>query len=132
MEKQSIADYAKEQMLENGTIVEAVDEIPEACKIFGEDHIEYVAVLAGQILLQDMKGQLLNVVEGIGLPDRQETAIKRMVTNILHESHHEIRECLELVKRDSLSTLSIENVTITDPIDIERFAKELVKQINRR
>lgn len=84
--------------LENEIIVEAVDEIPEGSKIFTQDHINYIDALTGQMLLNDLKGQLLNIVEGIGLPDKQEKAIKRMVTNCLHEIHHDIGESLELVK----------------------------------
>lgn len=84
--------------LENEEIIEAVDEVPEEFKIFGENQISYVEALAGQILLNDLKGELLNIVEGIGLPEKQETAVKRMVTNALHNAHHGISESLNLVK----------------------------------
>lgn len=87
-------------VLEDGIKVSCVgvDEIPPEYKIFKEEHVCYVAALAGNILLNDLKGQLLNIVEGIGLPEKQETAIKRMVTNSLHEAHNHIGECLELVR----------------------------------
>lgn len=81
-------------------IIEGVREIMPEDKIFGQHHIEYVVALAANILLNEVKGQLLNIVEGIGLPDKQETAVKRMVTNVLHETVNDFGECLELVKID--------------------------------
>ena len=86
--------------LEREVILKPVDNIPEESKIFGESHIRYVDALAGELLLNDLKGQLLNIVEGIGLPERQETAVKRMVTSALHETHREIGECLAIVKAE--------------------------------
>ena len=32
-----------------------------------------------------LKRELLNIVEGIGLPEKQEVAVKRMVTDVLHK-----------------------------------------------
>lgn len=87
--------------LENEVFLNAVNEIPEKSKIFTGDHIIYADALTGQLLLNDLKSQLLNVIEGIGLPTKQETAIKRLITNALHETHHEISECLELVRADN-------------------------------
>ena len=84
--------------LKKETIIEAVDIIPGEYKTFNDEQIKYIDALTGQILLNDAKGQLLNIVEGIGLPDKQESAVKRMVTNVLHEMHHEISSSLELVK----------------------------------
>ena len=84
--------------LNKQVVVEAVEIIPEEYKIFGKEQITYVDALTGQILLNDTKGQLLNVIEGIGLPERQEAAIKRMITNALHDAHNEISHSLELVK----------------------------------
>ncbi|HBG01801.1 MAG TPA: hypothetical protein DDW87_09545 [Firmicutes bacterium] len=95
--------------LEEEIVVEGVDKIPEHCKIFDQDHIDYVDALTGQILLNDLKGQLLNIVEGAGLQDRQETAIKRMITNTLHEAHHEIAESLELVKASKDCSTCVHN-----------------------
>lgn len=86
--------------LENEVIFEGVDEVPVESKIFDHKQVDYVDALTGQILLNDLKGQLLNIVEGIGLPEKQETAIKRMVNNMLHETHHHITESLELLVRD--------------------------------
>lgn len=83
--------------LKNERIIEAVEIIPDEYKIFDGDQIRYIDALTGQILLNDAKGQLLNIVEGIGLPDKQEQAIKRMVTNVLHDVHHEISGSMELV-----------------------------------
>lgn len=85
--------------LENEKVIEAVDVIPEKFKIFSSEQVEYVDALTGQILLNDFKGQLLNIIEGIGLHDKQETAIKRMITKSLHETHHGISKSLELVER---------------------------------
>lgn len=84
--------------LKEQKVIEAADIIPEEYKIFGEGQITYVDALTGQVLLNDTKGQILNVIEGAGLPERQETAIKRMITNALHDAHNEITHSLELVK----------------------------------
>jgi len=80
--------------------MEAVNEVPAEQKIFNQEQSNYVKALARQVLLNDMKGKLLNIIEGIGLPDRQETAIKRMVTNELHEMAHHLGECMDLVIAD--------------------------------
>lgn len=103
MQKKSIVDVAKEKVeenLKNGAVIdiEGVDEIPETAKIFAQEHIDYIDALTGQLLLNGLKGQLLNIIEGIGLPVKQETAVKRMVTNCLHDIHHDISEDLELVR----------------------------------
>lgn len=79
-------------------VLDEVKEIPQGAKIFTQEHIEYIDALTGQIMLNDLKGQLLNIIEGIGLQNKQETAIKRMVTNTLHEAHHDIWESLNLVR----------------------------------
>jgi hypothetical protein len=84
--------------MEDGTIIKGINEITEGAKIFTPAHIVYVVSLVGQILLQDTKGQLLNIIEGIGLSEKQETAIKRMVTNVLHDARHDIMISLELVE----------------------------------
>lgn len=81
-------------------ICEGVEEIPKKYKTFINEQIIYVNALVANILLNDVKGQLLNIVEGIGLPDKQEKAIKRSVTNVLHETVHDIGECMELVLDD--------------------------------
>ena len=77
-----------------------VTEINEGAKIFTPAHIEYVVALVGNVLLNDTKGKLLNIIEGIGLPDRQETAIKRLVINALYDTRHSIQESLELVETE--------------------------------
>jgi hypothetical protein len=79
---------------------ECVGDIPAEAKIFDGEHIEYVDGLLGHILLNGVKGELLNIVESIGLPDKQETAIKRMVINILHETRHHAVEELRLLKNN--------------------------------
>lgn len=84
--------------LEKEVVIEAIDIIPENYKIFEDKQIIYMDALIGQILLNDLKGQLLNIVEGAGLPVKQETAMRRMITNALHETHHDISKSLELVK----------------------------------
>jgi hypothetical protein len=84
--------------LKREAVIEAVEIVPKEYKIFKKEQIAYVDALTGQILLNDTKGQILNVIEGIGLPERQETAVKRMITNILHDVHNEISNSLELVK----------------------------------
>jgi len=76
-----------------------VDEIPEGMIIFDKMQIGYVCALSANILLNDVKGQLLNIVEGIGMPDKQEKAIKRSVTNVLHETVRHIQECMALVEK---------------------------------
>lgn len=98
--------------LENEVFLNAVDEIPIESKIFTGEQIVYTDALTGQILLNDLKGLLLNVIEGIGLPDKQETAIKRLITNALHETHHEISECLELVKVDNDCSTCVRKVVV--------------------
>jgi len=77
-----------------------VDEIPKEALMFDKLQTGYIDALMANILLNDVKGQLLNVIEGIGLPDKQEIAIKRMVTNVLHETVHHVRECVELVEKE--------------------------------
>ncbi len=79
---------------------ECVGDIPAEAKIFDGEHIEYVDGLLGHILLNGVKGELLNIVESIGLPDKQETAIKRMVINILHETRHHAVEELRLLTNE--------------------------------
>ena len=79
---------------------DAVDEIPNEYKTFTNDQIVYVNALVASVLLNDAKGQLLNIVEGIGLADKQEKAIRRLVTNVLHDTVRDIEECLELVEVD--------------------------------
>lgn len=83
--------------LEKEAVLEGVDEVPQNAKIFTDEHINYVDALVGNILHNDFKGCLLNIVEGIGMPEKQETAIKRQITNALHDVHRHIYECLELV-----------------------------------
>jgi|CZCB01.1.fsa_nt_gi hypothetical protein len=83
--------------LEQEVVIQAVGEIPKESKIFRNDHARYVDALTGQILLNDLKGRLLNIAEGIGLPERQEIAIKRMITNALHDAHKEINKSLAIV-----------------------------------
>lgn len=77
-----------------------VDEIPKEALMFDKLQTGYVGALMANILLNDVKGQLLNIVEGIGLPEKQETAIKRMVTNTLHETVHHVQECMALVEKE--------------------------------
>lgn len=77
-----------------------VDEIPKEAIIFDKLQTGYVCALMANVLLNDVKGQLLNIVEGIGLPDKQETAIKRMVTNVLHETVNHVDECMTLVQKE--------------------------------
>jgi len=77
-----------------------VDEIPKGMIIFDKMQTGYVCALSANILLNDVKGQLLNVVEGIGLPEKQEVAIKRMVTNVLHETVDHVRDCMALVEKE--------------------------------
>jgi len=81
-------------------VFEGADKVPKEAKIFNETHIEYVNVLLGDILLNDVKGQLLNIIESAGISDRQEQAIKRLITNVLHETKHHVVECLSLMKKD--------------------------------
>lgn len=76
----------------------SITEFPEESKIFTQDHIDHVFALTGQILLNDLKGQLLNIVEGAGMPERQETAIKRQITNALHEAQRETEKSLEFAR----------------------------------
>jgi len=82
--------------LEDGTFVdiEGTNEVPE---IFTKEQFMYLAALTGHSLLRDLKGELLNIIEGIGLPERQEKAIKRQITNSLHEWHRSFKEDIELV-----------------------------------
>ncbi len=82
--------------LEDGTFVdiEGTNEVPE---IFTKDQFIYLVALTGHSLLRDLKGELLNIIEGVGLPERQEKAIKRQITNSLHEWHRRFKEDIELV-----------------------------------
>lgn len=105
--------------LENEVVKEipfGVDEVPDKLKIFTGEHINYVDALNGQIMLNDLKGQLLNIVEGIGLPERQENAIKRQITNSLHDTHRDITDALELVRalKDCSTCRHRHHITIED------------------
>ena len=80
--------------------IEGVDEVTEEYKIFTNEHILYVNSLIANILLNEGKGTFLNIIESIGLPERQEKAIKRLITNELHEIVNHVGECLELVECD--------------------------------
>ena len=84
--------------LENEMVLEGVAEIPQSSMIFTGEHIDYVDALTGNIIHNDLKGCLLNIIEGIGMPEKQETAIKRQIINALHDVHRHIYECIELVK----------------------------------
>lgn len=84
--------------LENEVVLEGADEIPQSVLIFTGEHIDYVDALTGNILFNDFKGRLLNIIEGAGMPERQEVAIKRQIINALHDVHRDINECLEVVR----------------------------------
>jgi hypothetical protein len=90
-----------------------VNEIPKEAIIFDKTQVGYVDALMANILLNDVKGQLLNIIEGIGLLDRQETAIKRMVTNCLHETVHHVQECMALVGKSEPLKLTVGTDLIT-------------------
>jgi len=77
-----------------------VDEIPKEMLIFDKSQTGYVSALMANILLNYVKGQLLNIVEGCGIRESQEVAVKRMVTNVLHETVHHVQECMELVQKE--------------------------------
>ena len=102
--------------LENEVVLEGVDEIPQSVLIFTGDHIDYVDALTGNILFNDFKGRLLNIIEGAGMPERQEVAIKRQITNALHDVHRDINECLEAVRasKDCGTCRHRYNATIED------------------
>lgn len=118
----------KQVELEDGTFIEGVDEIPAESKIFDNEQVEYVCALSANILLNDVKGQLLNIVEGIGMPERQERAIKRSVTNVLHETVHHISECMELVeKKEPVTWGDLEHLDINGIKDATQFVKNLKK-----
>lgn len=82
--------------LDDGTFVDlnGTNEVPE---IFTHDQFCYLATLTGHMILRDLKGELMNIIEGCGISERQEAAVKRMVTNVLHAWHHDFKECIELV-----------------------------------
>lgn len=81
---------------DEGTFVdiEGTNEVPE---IFTQEQFDYLSTLTGHTILRDLKGELLNIIEGCGLPEKQERAIKRSVTSALHEWHHSFKEDIELV-----------------------------------
>ena len=86
--------------LEGGAYVD-LNNTAEPPEMFTEEQAKYLVSLTGHSILCDLKGQLLNIVEGIGLPERQETAVKRMVTNALHDWHRGFKDDIELVlKKD--------------------------------
>jgi hypothetical protein len=120
--------------LKNGIEIVGVDEIPDEYKIFNQHHFNYVSVLVANILLNDVKGQLLNIIEGIGLPERQERAIKRSVTNVLHDTVHHFEESMELVREDNKDqedknerSIKINNINIPKVADATGIAKNLKK-----
>jgi hypothetical protein len=90
-----------------------VNEISKEMIIFDKTQTGYVDALMANILLNDVKGQLLNVVEGIGLPEKQEIAIKRMVTNVLHETVRHVQECMDLVEKEEPFKITTDTSIIT-------------------
>jgi endogenous inhibitor of DNA gyrase (YacG/DUF329 family) len=78
------------------TVVEGVDE-KDVPSIFNTEQFNYATELANHMVLNDLKGEILNVIEGIGLRESQERAIKRTVTNMLHQFTRDYKEFLEIV-----------------------------------
>ena len=93
-----IVDLEQEKVI----AVNAVAEVPRENKIFNPRQVRYMDLLAGQVLLNSLKGQLLNIAESIGLPERREVAIKRMITNALHDAHKEINKSLAIVVEEEM------------------------------
>lgn len=56
----------------------------ECCQVNKKD-ADYLCKIIGDSILQEGKGTLLNIVEGCGLPDKQEQAVKRLVVDWLHQ-----------------------------------------------
>ena len=88
-EKQSYVELEEGSLLEFGT-----KNVPE---MFSRDQFEYLAAMTGHSVLRELKGELLNIVEGCGMLERQETAVKRMVTSALHDWHYRFKADVELV-----------------------------------
>ncbi len=78
------------------TVVEGVDE-KDVPSIFNTEQFNYATELVNHMVLNDLKGEILNVTEGIGLRESQERAIKRTITNILHQFTRDYKESLEIV-----------------------------------
>lgn len=83
----------------DGIYVEDVDEVPEEHKIFNQIHVDYVSALTSH-LLDEYKERLFSIIEGTGLQEKQENAVKEMVIACLYDAQYEIIECLELVTTD--------------------------------
>lgn len=66
---------------------------------FNDEQVEYLFAITGRSILRDLKGELLNIIEGIGLSERQETAVKRLITNALHGWHRNFKEDINIVNK---------------------------------
>lgn len=83
-----------------GIVLDLTNDVP---KILNSKQAEYLNVLTGHLILRDLKGELLNIIEGIGLTDHQETAVKRMITNSLHGWHRRFKDDINLVTNENNS-----------------------------
>lgn len=81
------------------TTIYTSDEIDkkEIPSIFNAEQYMYATALHEYMTLNGLKGEILNVLEGIGLSEKQERAIKRTITNILHQFAWDYRDSLDLV-----------------------------------
>ena len=99
------------------TIVEEVDE-RDVPSIFSTEQFLYATELANHIALNDLKGEILNVIEGIGLRESQERAIKRTITNMLHQFTDDYYESLRIVLD-------------TSEFPTEEEADKMIEELNR-
>ncbi len=99
------------------TIVEEVDE-RDVPSIFSTEQFLYATELANHIALNDLKGEILNVIEGIGLRESQERAIKRTITNMLHQFTDDYYGSLRIVLD-------------TSEFPTEEEADKMIEELNR-
>lgn len=67
-------------------------------KFLTSEQCELLNMHTGVILLQMLKGRLLNTIESCGMPDKQEEAVKRTVTDQLYQSQNDFSSIIYELK----------------------------------
>lgn len=95
--------------MENLGCQSAASDVDTTPKISWQQY-DFLMSRTGQLMLGDMKRELMNIIEGCGMPERQETAVKRIVTDALQGAFHDWKFIAELILdkagRDGSNTIS--------------------------
>jgi len=59
---------------------------PSNPNLSNEETYQYIEWQLGEAFMSELKARLLTIVEGIGLPERQEKAVKTLVDTTLYRS----------------------------------------------